>query len=381
MKHRHHLPALLSCAALLAAPSAGAFEMDAIAQACSGKEVSVRLAADTGEGAEEREAKRVKQGRSEDHQVADHLLRGTAEVKKDGEGSTLGWKRPSGQRGAADCRRRMAALAKRFPGRVSFMDPAKGGMKEVARQAVAPIPNAMQASPSDAVLAARTFDSARSVGGAAAASAVPVSSVPLPRPAPDRRPRSSMPPSFNRPYSAPPSPGTSPAALINTALGAFNGSGTHTKSAGMAIDTDGDLTNADPTLAKLARKDPWRQSQTSVRYRNGKSLDPTRVPYVVIPIGYSDAKNGELVVVEYGGRSVLAVVGDRGPKHKFGEGSMALAVALGINPSGTSGGVGSGVKYTFLGTTVGSTTSEADMLAKLKEQSVALQSSGLLAKN
>lgn len=357
--------------------------MDAINQACSGKEVAVRLAADTGDGAAEREAKRVSAGRSKDDQVADHLLRGTAEVKRDEGGSTLGWKRPSGERGAADCRRRMAAIAKRFPGRVSFMDPAKGGMKEVAQRAVAPVPTEIQKTPTDAALASRVFDSARSVSGGATAAAVPVSSVPLPRPAPDRRPRSSMPPSYNRPYGAPPSPGaaTTGEALINTALGAFNGKGTHTKSAGMTIDTDGDLSKADPKLAALARRDPHRQAQTSVQYRNGKSLDPTRVPYVVIPIGYKAAKNGEFVVVEYGGRSVLAVVGDRGPKHRFGEGSMALAIALGINPSGTTGGVGSGVKYTFLGTTAGATASEADMLAKLKVQSVALQSSGILAKN
>lgn len=349
--------------------------MDAIAKACSGKEVTVRLAADKGEGAAEREEKRVKEGRSKDDQVADHLLRGDAEVKRDAEGSTLGWKRPSGDRGAADCRRRLAAIEKRFPGRVSFMDPAKGGMKEVARRAAAPVPNEMQKTPSDAGLAGRIFDSARSVGGNATAGAVPVSSVPLPRPAPDSRPRSSMPPSFNRPYTAPPSP------LVDAALGAFNGRGTHVRAAGMTIDTDGDLSNADPKLAALARRDPYRQAETSVRYRNGRSLDPTRVPYVVIPIGYTAAKNGELVVVEYGGRSALAVVGDRGPRHRFGEGSMALAVALGINPSGTSGGVGSGVKYTFLGTTVGTTASESEMLGKLRDQSIALQSSGLLAKN
>lgn len=378
MKHQFLLQPALAFAALFAASAAGAHEMDAIAKACSGKEVTVRLAADTGEGAAEREAQRARTGRSKDDQVADHLLRGDAEVKRDAEGSTLGWKRPSGDRGAADCRRRLAAIEKRFPGRVSFMDPAKGGMKEAAKRAVAPVPTEMQKTPSDAGLASRVFDSARAVGGGAVAGVVPVSSVPLPRPAPDSRPRSSMPPSFNRPYGAPPAPG---APLIDAALGAFNGKGTHVRAAGMTIDTDGDLSNADPKLAALARRDPYRQAETSVRYRNGRSLDPTRVPYVVIPIGYTAAKNGELVVVQYGGRSVVAVVGDRGPRHKFGEGSMALAVALGINPSGTSGGVGSGVKYTFLGTTVGTTASESDMLGKLKDQSVALQSSGLLAKN
>ncbi|TPW20951.1 MAG: chitosanase [Elusimicrobia bacterium] len=376
MKHQDFLGPTLAAAALLAASAAGAHEMEGIAQACSGKEVTVRLSADTGEGSAERETQRAKAGRSKDDQVADHLLRGDAEIKRDGQGSTLGWKRPSGERGAADCRKRLAAIAKRFPGRVSFMDPAKGGMKEVARQAVAPIPTEMQKTPSDAGLASRIFDSARDVKGGAVAGAV--SSVPLPRRAPDSRPRSSMPPSFNRPYGAPPAPGS---PLIDTAVSAFNGQGTHKKVAGMTIDTDGDLSNADPKLAALARRDPYRQTQTSVRYRNGKSLDPTRVPYVVIPIGYTAAKNGEMVVVQYGGRSVLAVVGDRGPKNRFGEGSMALAVALGISPSGTSGGVESGVTYTFLGTGVGSSASEAEMLSALKDRSLALQAAGLIAKN
>lgn len=379
MEQRTLLSPVLSVTALLAASTAGAFEMDAIAQACSGRAVAVRLSADAGEGAAEREAKRVREGRSQDDQVADHLLRGDAEVKRDGEGSTLGWKRPSGSRGEADCRRRMAALAKRFPGRVSFMDPAKGGMKEAALRAVAPVPDELRKTPGDAGTAGRFFDVNREQAPGADAAAVvagAAASVPLPRP--DPRPRASMPTSFNRPYGAPPAPGS---PLIDTAVAAFKGGGTHVRSAGMAIDTDGDLSHADPKLAALARRDPWRQTQTSVRYRNGRSLDPTRVPYVVIPIGYKAAKNGEFVVVGYKGRTVLAVVGDRGPRHKFGEGSMALAIALGINPSGTSGGVGSGVTYTFLGHGVGATASEGDMMSALEKRRMALEASGLVAKN
>ncbi|TBR17380.1 hypothetical protein EPO15_17090 [bacterium] len=376
MKHRNLQP-VLTVAALLLSSGAGAFEMDAVAKACSGKEVNVRLAADAGEGAEDREKTRKSEGRSEDHQVADSMLRGTAEVKKDGEGATLGWRRRPGAAGEADCRRRLAALEKRFPGRVSFMDPEKGGMKEVARRAVEPIPGQLQKSPGDAGMAGNFFDASKAGKGASGASAVPVASVPLPRSAPDTRPRAPMPASYNRPYGAPPSPGS---PLVDAAVGAFKGGGTHTRTAGMTIDTDGDLSNADPKLAAMARRDPYRQSQTSVRYSNGRSLDPTRVPYVVIPIGYSAAKNGEFVVVEYGGRTALAIVGDRGPRNRFGEGSMALAVQLGINPSGTSGGVESGVRYTFLGSGVGSAKSEADVLAAFESRKVALESAGLLAK-
>lgn len=378
MKHRTFLQPALTCAALLAVSAAGAHEMDAVAKACSEREVTVRLNAEGGEGAADREAARKRQGRSEDHQVADHMLRGTAEVKKDGEGSTLSWKRLPGGRGEADCRRRLAAIEKRFPGRVSFMDPAKGGMKEAARRAAAPVPAEIRKTPGDAALQGKFFDSGKELKAGADAAAVPLKSVPLPRTAPDTRPRAPMPDSYNRPYGAPPAPG---ADLLGAAAGAFKGGGTHSRTAGMAIDTDGDLRNADPKLAALARRDPYRQAETSVRYRNGRSLDPTRVPYVVIPIGYSAARNGEFVVVSYGGRSVLAVVGDRGPRHKFGEGSMALAVSLGINPSGTSGGVGSGVRYTFLGQGVGAAASEDEMLGALKQRTLALQASGLLARN
>lgn len=381
MKHR--IQPALTVAALLAVSGAGAFEMADLDKACSGKDVTVRLAADSGEGAAEREKTRKEEGRSEDHQVADHVLAGKAEVKRDEEGSTLSWKRPSGSRGEADCRRRLAALEKRFPGRLSFMDPAKGGMKEVAKKAVEPMPAELRKTPGDAGKAARFFDVGGGVGEAGDVGGAVAASVPLPRPAPKDGPRAEMPSYYTRPYGAPPAPGTSAAgvgsALIQTAIGAYTGRGTHTKVAGMTIDTDGDLSNADPHLAAMARRDPYRQAQTSVRYSNGRSLDPTRVPYVVIPIGYGDAKNGELVMVEYNGRSTLAVVGDRGPKHRFGEGSMALAVALGINPSGTSGGVGSGVKYTFLGQTVGRPSSEAEMLSAMRERTLALQSQGLLA--
>ena len=239
MTQRKLLPPLLSAAALLVAAPAGAFEMDAVAKACSGKEVSVRLAADGGEGAAEREKARKAQGRSEDHQVADHLLRGTAEVKKDGEGSTLGWKRPSGRRGEADCRRRLALIAKRFPGRVSFMDPAKGGMKEVARQAVAPIPAALQQAPADAALAARAFDAGAELARADA-SAVDLS-VPSPLGA-GPPPRSSM-RLHDRP-TARPRPRRGPR---RHSVAAFNGKGTPCRADDHRYRRR--PSNADPALA------------------------------------------------------------------------------------------------------------------------------------
>ena len=49
--------------------------------------------------------------------------------------------------------------------------------------------------------------------------------------------------------------------------------------AGMAIDTDGPVAGYDPRV----HRDPHRQKETSLRYRDGSSVDPTVVPYVVVP--------------------------------------------------------------------------------------------------
>lgn len=142
---------------------------------------------------------------------------------------------------------------------------------------------------------------------------------------------------------------------------------------GLAIDTDGDLRGGDPALAALARRDPHRHPRTSLTYRDGRSLNPTDVPFIVIPIGDRSAKLGDFVVVEYEGRTALAVVGDRGPRNRFGEGSMALARSLGIDPSGTVGGVERGVKFSFLGHGVGRPASAAALRKSLAQKAKALE--------
>lgn len=110
--------------------------------------------------------------------------------------------------------------------------------------------------------------------------------------------------------------------------------------AGMAIDTDGAYSGSDPRITR----DPYRQRETSLRYRDGSSLNPAEIPYVVVPSSHKRFL-GDFVQVEYRGRRVLAVVGDVGPR--FGEGSVALAERLGIPASGVSGGVSGGVTYSF----------------------------------
>ena len=110
--------------------------------------------------------------------------------------------------------------------------------------------------------------------------------------------------------------------------------------AGMAIDTDGPVAGYDPRV----HRDPHRQRETSLRYIDGSSINPTVVPYVVVPSSHKGWL-GDFVMVEYRGRQVMAVVADCGPR--FGEGSVALAQQLGIPSHGVSGGAEDGVTYTF----------------------------------
>lgn len=115
----------------------------------------------------------------------------------------------------------------------------------------------------------------------------------------------------------------------------------------MAIDTDGDI--RDPRRrASVIAHDRWHQNGTALNVA-GRSLDPTVVPFVSVPGGFPYARKGDLVQVSYNGRSVWAVVGDVGPRGRFGEGSIALAEKLGINPDGNTGGAWSGVSYAFPG--------------------------------
>lgn len=74
-------------------------------------------------------------------------------------------------------------------------------------------------------------------------------------------------------------------------------------------------------------------------------LDSCSVPYVVVsPVIRRRARGivlGCRARVTYFGLSVDAVVGDVGPEKKIGEGSIALAEALGIDPDARVGGTDS----------------------------------------
>jgi hypothetical protein len=105
--------------------------------------------------------------------------------------------------------------------------------------------------------------------------------------------------------------------------------------ADMDIDADGSGGN------------PWHdkyfQADTSLHYK-GKALDSSKVPYIVVPPVVISATTGivlgsHCVVFNFNNSMwTQAVVGDLGPSLKVGEGSMALAKLLGIDPNPNTGG-------------------------------------------
>lgn len=109
----------------------------------------------------------------------------------------------------------------------------------------------------------------------------------------------------------------------------------------MAIDADG--------AGDAWKSDPHGQPQTSLLYSDGRSLNPTRLHFVVLPIGMAARvprlRLGDVVAVTYRGRTTYAIYGDNGPRTKIGEGSIKLAETLGIDPDPVQGGTRGGVIY------------------------------------
>ena len=96
----------------------------------------------------------------------------------------------------------------------------------------------------------------------------------------------------------------------------------------MGLDADG---------SPYAQRTPGQtdQPQTSLRYPlpGRPSINADRVPFIVIPLGGFDqalgVKVGDVAAVVHGGKRSYAVVADRGPTCKIGEGSIQLHEALG----------------------------------------------------
>ncbi|TCP57100.1 peptidoglycan hydrolase-like protein with peptidoglycan-binding domain [Tamaricihabitans halophyticus] len=118
------------------------------------------------------------------------------------------------------------------------------------------------------------------------------------------------------------------------------GNAVHWRS-GMTIVCDGQATDKCNSST-----DPWWQEGTAWPQSDGKPLNAEKLPFVVVPISSSiwdhadsEITGGTVVAAVYKDKVAYAVVGDRGPDDAIGEGSYALAEALGIDPDPASGGV------------------------------------------
>jgi hypothetical protein len=100
-------------------------------------------------------------------------------------------------------------------------------------------------------------------------------------------------------------------------------------------------------VSMTALQEPDRPEGSPSRY-----VDSSNVPYVVVPpdvLKKRGVRLGDFVAVfnDDNGRSAYAIVADIGPAGKFGEGSMALAEALGVPSNPRRGGVAAGIRYVF----------------------------------
>jgi hypothetical protein len=97
-------------------------------------------------------------------------------------------------------------------------------------------------------------------------------------------------------------------------------------------------------VSTTALVDAKKPAKSPARY-----VDASKIPYVALPKGASDwgVELGDFAVVlnAKNGRISFAIVADVGPPLKLGEGSIALADAVGIASSPRDGGLPFGVVY------------------------------------
>lgn len=98
-------------------------------------------------------------------------------------------------------------------------------------------------------------------------------------------------------------------------------------------------------VSTTALEDPAKDRKDQGRY-----VDSSQVPYIVLPpsvAASTGAKLGDMVMVynQRNGKSSPAIYADVGPGNHLGEGSVALANALGINSDARKGGVDGGLVY------------------------------------
>ncbi len=117
--------------------------------------------------------------------------------------------------------------------------------------------------------------------------------------------------------------------------------------ADMDIDCDGKRT----AVCNEDTDDAY-QDQTSAEDSQGRPLDASKLPYVVIPLPSNrfdyqgqGLQLGQVVGVVFNGKIAFGVFGDEGPDDIIGEASFAMARELGIPSDPNQGGVDSGVTY------------------------------------
>jgi hypothetical protein len=125
-----------------------------------------------------------------------------------------------------------------------------------------------------------------------------------------------------------------------------NGSA-YTWTSDMDIDCDGVTTSHCNSST-----DPWYQDQTSFQTSTGNWFTSDVTRYFVIPLpssrfSYQNAgiTPGSVAAVVYNGKVAYAVFADEGPSTIIGEGSYALATALGIDPDPDTGGTDGPVTF------------------------------------
>ena len=100
------------------------------------------------------------------------------------------------------------------------------------------------------------------------------------------------------------------------------------------VDGDGDPANT--------YHDRCWQRDTSLHGPDGRPVNAMAMPYVVvnpyIAASLPSVFLGGLALISYRGKTVSSVMADIGPHNKIGEGSEALAAALGIPASSVRGG-------------------------------------------
>jgi hypothetical protein len=111
-----------------------------------------------------------------------------------------------------------------------------------------------------------------------------------------------------------------------------------------------------PVIQRSGRFKGFYVSTTSLHNAAGSPTSPDtyvdarKIPYIVLPPEFMNQFGvalGDLAVVtnQRSGKSSFAIFADVGPHGKIGEGSVALARALGINDDPRHGGIGSSIAY------------------------------------